>query len=126
MTVDLLSVRLKEAKRELTNLKTAHKRGLGLLKLYKYTVTLHPPGQLFAYYIELNITFSQNSSPYPFIQGTGIILSDYTALSERGVEYINAGMGCLMRFEWARSEPSVDTVEILSSANIISVTERWW
>jgi hypothetical protein len=36
MTVDLLSQRLKAAKRELTNLKTAHMRGLGLLKVYTH------------------------------------------------------------------------------------------
>ena len=35
MTVNLLSQKLKAAKKEITDLKTAHKRGFGNLKIYR-------------------------------------------------------------------------------------------
>ena len=70
MTVDLLSVRLKEAKRELTNLKTAHLRGLGLLKIYKKTYVLNDFGIQDSTYnrVRMTINFDYNFPPYTLVQ----------------------------------------------------------
>ena len=129
MTVDLLSVRLKEAKKELTNLKTAHKRGLGLLKLYKKTISLEPPEEGFSYYIDITVNFVQNSAPYPFIEGVPLVPSGISssAITDMGVEYTNNGRTCLIKFAWIRTTPIiVDTIYIISSGDISSISQRWW
>lgn len=64
MTVDLLSARLKAAKRELTALKTAHKRGLGLLKVYTQEGTAPVPTDD-TYDFTLRINFARDFSKNP-------------------------------------------------------------
>lgn len=67
MSQNLLVERLKYAKRELTALKTAHRRGLGLLKVYSKTLTIQPPsGSATFYWLTIDLEFS--ISNYPFIQ----------------------------------------------------------
>lgn len=66
--VDLLSKRLKNAKAELTNLKTAHNRGLGLLRIYcaKHLYEdddIWPPGMFVG---TITVDFPSDSPPYPF------------------------------------------------------------
>lgn len=64
---DLLVQRLKAAKRELTALKTAHRRGLGLLRIYeKYTIDIPEieEGQVLIFVVN----FSDQFAPYPFFQ----------------------------------------------------------
>lgn len=99
MTVDLLSQRLKQAKRELTALKTAHRRGLGLVKVYKYVHyfendNIDPPGTFTG---TLTINFAQSASPFPFFY----VLSDteksyyyenYYSIRITGARYANSGM----------------------------------
>lgn len=71
MTVNLLTQRLKSAKRELTNLKTAHKRGLGNLKVFKNEYTFVPPGGEGSPDGKIIFKFSQNLAPYPFAYVVG-------------------------------------------------------
>lgn len=67
MSQNLLVQRLKFAKRELTALKTAHQRGLGLLKVYSKTIVIQPPsGSATFYWLTIDLEFS--ISNYPFIQ----------------------------------------------------------
>lgn len=65
MTVDLMSVRLKEAKRELTALKTAHRRGLGTLKVYDYKGTIPDIGDGF-WDVTAHVSFNDDAAPFPF------------------------------------------------------------
>lgn len=69
MTVDLLSVRLKEAKKELTNLKTAHLRGLGLLQVYKKICTLSSFSieDDYSGRVRISIYSSNTFPPYPLL-----------------------------------------------------------
>lgn len=123
---DLLVQRLKSAKRELTALKTTHKRGLGLLRIYKFTVKLSPPSDGI-YYIELTIDFSDNFAPFPYIEAVPVVLSGTSAIStDGGVQYSSNGLSCIMRFTWISSTPNVDTVYLLSTSSIKSVLQRWW
>ncbi|MBQ8984325.1 hypothetical protein IJ098_00500 [Candidatus Saccharibacteria bacterium] len=122
---DLLVQRLKAAKRELTALKTAHRRGLGLVKLYEKTIALTPPTQYLAYVIKLTIVFEPSSQAYPFIQLVPTVLSDTSAIDLGGIEYIDSGMSCIVSFEWIRSEPIVDRIDIVSSSPIKSIQQEW-
>jgi len=65
MTVDLMSVRLKECKKELTALKTAHRRGLGTLKVYDYKGTIPDIGDGF-WDVTAHVAFTPESAPFPF------------------------------------------------------------
>lgn len=67
MTQNLLTQRLKAAKRELTNLKTAHKRGRGLLKLYSYEGQATPADSTKIYDITITVTFSNKFAKNPFV-----------------------------------------------------------
>lgn len=69
MTVDLLSVKLKEAKRELNNLKTAHLRGLGMLRIYKNVYSLADLGieDDYSGRKRIVINFSTDFAPYPLM-----------------------------------------------------------
>lgn len=66
MTVNLLSQRLKAVKRELTALKTAHMRGLGLVETYRYTGYIEYQSGLST--LKFNIDFSNDYAAYPFFQ----------------------------------------------------------
>lgn len=124
---DLLVQRLKAAKRELTALKTAHRRGLGLLKVYDKIVSLEiPQDPSYYYYVEFDITFAQGSSPYPFIELIPKVFSGTAAFTANGgIEYYNGGMACKMVYSWVSSTPSVDTVTFLSTAKISTISQNW-
>lgn len=65
MSQNLLGERLKNAKRELTALKTAHRRGLGLLKVYKEEYTVTAPSTE-AYWLTIDLEIK--GAIYPFVQ----------------------------------------------------------
>lgn len=82
MSQNLLTERLKFAKRELTALKTAHNRGIGNLRIYnKYCSELstHLDQTL-----TITINFSTNFTAYPFFQviqaGGSIGQRDWTGM----------------------------------------------
>lgn len=94
MTVDLLSQRLKQAKRELTALKTAHSRGLGNLRIFSEEFDGAPsvsPGQK----LTINISFSIAYAPYPFFQvlsrNSAISYTDHPGILD--IEYNSSGYG---------------------------------
>lgn len=68
MTVNLLTKRLKAARSELTNLKTASTRGLGFLRVYGQNLTLtDAPGSGF-HELDVTVTLDSSFAPYPFVQ----------------------------------------------------------
>lgn len=68
MTINLLSSRIKDIKEELTNLKTAHLRGLGLVKVnlvkHLYADDNISPGDI--YVGTLTVEYPDDSPAYPF------------------------------------------------------------
>lgn len=96
---DLLVQRLKAAKRELTALKTAHKRGLGLLRIYRTQYLFSDiPGisdQEIYSSVKTTITFSTTFEPYPFAYLVGMLRessqSVLLSVETRQVEYSNNG-----------------------------------
>lgn len=126
MTVDLLSVRLKEAKKELTNLKTAHTRGIGMLQLYTSEVKLDVQDKTGLWELEVNVYFKSGQSPYPFLEYIPIINNDTSNVIELiGMEFAEDGMSVLLQFEWLNSTPQVDTILLYCTSQIGNYTQEW-
>lgn len=126
MTVDLLSVRLKEAKKELTNLKTAHTRGIGMLQLYTSEVKLDVQDKTGIWDVAVTIYFKEGQSPYPFLEYIPIINNDTSNVIELiGMEFAEDGMSVLLQFEWLDSTPQVDTILLYCTSQIGSYTQEW-
>lgn len=122
---DLLSQRLRNAKKELTALKTAHRRGLGLLKIYKESYTASaPPSSTAVYWITIDINFSL--SAYPFVQHyMRTDIGDPSFIStETEIEYKNSGM----TIEYRQMIYGLDSeykFDIISTSPIESMTYDW-
>lgn len=93
MTQNLLVQRFKNAKSELTALKTTHPRGIGNLKIYKETITF--TGSEFFLEGTVTINFSQNFAAYPFVYlvGYGVrrTVTYFASIGGDSVNYINNG-----------------------------------
>lgn len=77
MTINLLSKRIKDIKRELTNLKTSHKRGVGNIKIFSQKVNVDVTGHEsdFSYfYIVVNL--NRNYAPSTFVNFYPIMDND--------------------------------------------------
>lgn len=103
MSVDLMSVRLKECKKELTALKTAHLRGLGTLKIYDYEGTIPDIGDGF-WYVTAQVSFDDNAAPFPFTYvelGADDDGTDYTVqLDVEETYYDTSGKNMYIKMLW--------------------------
>lgn len=130
MTVDLLSQRLKAAKRELTNLKTAHSRGFGLLKVYKETIYFSQT-ELEEGYIYSNasvtIKFSKEFPPNPFVYVLGDISMEYgrePAFVPKTIEFSDGGYTVVIGGEviyYISERLRLEKITAFSTAPIISI-----
>lgn len=130
MTVDLLSQRLKAAKRELTNLKTAHTRGFGLLKVYKETIYFSQT-ELEEGYIYSNasvtIKFSKEFPPNPFVYVLGDISMEYglePAFMAKTIEFSDGGYTVTIGGEiiyYISESLRLEKITAFSTAPIISL-----
>ena len=90
--MNTLADRIKYVKQELTNLKTAHERGLGMVKIYSYlysSPTVPATGNFI-----VNINFNQDFASYPMFQIGTIMISIGIGLYWFGlpnVRYTNNG-----------------------------------
>lgn len=121
---DLLVQRLKAAKRELTALKTAHRRGLGSLKVYEYPLEISGYNDK-AYILNVHIDFDENATSYPFITCSPQV--DTTTYQSKAdiisMDYTNGGMGVDYSFDWfALTKIDPYTIFFISSAPISQVT----
>ena len=71
--MNTLANRIKYVKQELTNLKTAHERGLGMVKIYSYNYGT-PPVPATGNFI-VNINFNTDFASYPMFQIGPTLLS---------------------------------------------------
>lgn len=105
MSQNLLVERLKFAKRELTALKTAHQRGLGLLQIYNKVYYFSGAGieEGGAYDVVVTIKFSRNFSPYPFAYVLGDMaerdISWWTSFTVSSIDYSDDGYTMTMEGE---------------------------
>ena len=135
MTVDLLSSRLKAAKRELTALKTAHTRGFGLLKVYtktlNYSQTGIAEGGIYTN-ATLTISFSRDFPPRPFVYVLGDIdvtagteIGRWPAFNARTFDYSSDGytvvMGGTLIYLLSAATP-LEKVKAFATSPIISIS----
>lgn len=122
---DLLVQRLKAAKRELTALKTAHRRGLGLLKIYAEDAEIEEQ-QTGLWNIIITITFATNSTPYPFAyiepqraeDGSNPNLLDYD-----GWEYADNGKKFIAHMSWVNRDIKTANFRIVASSPFTYIIE---
>ena len=128
MTQNLLVQRFKDAKKELTALKTTHLRGIGNLKIYKETITFTGSGLFLEGTVTIN--FSQNFAAYPFVYlvGYGVRMTEtyFASISGDSINYTNNGYTAV--FE-ATALYYPDTVpnkfDIYSTSPMTSITYTW-
>lgn len=128
MTINLLSQRIKSAKRELTNLKTAHKRGLGNLKIFKNEIIIDTSGHTSGiYFLTININFDQSFASFPLIKIYPTVTNnfDYSAqLLE--MDYINNGYTVRAEFLWLyNSSLPNQNMTVFSTSPISSSSYSW-
>lgn len=121
---DLLVQRLKAAKRELTALKTAHRRGLGLLKIYHYEYDIPPPsGDVSFYRLTVNVSF--DISPFPFVQRFMVVDDIYYNPFSADEEIIYAANGWTSQIKAVYLLASHYTMALNSTSPIISMSYSW-
>lgn len=125
--MNTLSQRLKYAKRELTALKTAHFRGIGLVKVFsrEVHVDLSPyVGELG--YIRITVDFDNSYVPYPLAQIIPKVTSSGIIVFSDALEifYLNNGYSLRTRLTWAYSGSGISDfyVEALSPIADINYT----
>lgn len=115
-----LGRRLTAVKRELTDLKTAHRKGLGLLKVYKKDMTISAPsGSDLAYWLEITCTFSVSNYPFVRFYPLGVEPS-----SSPEFNYTNSGSKCQYRAVYFKNDWQ-GKVTIYSTSPIDSATYTW-
>lgn len=129
MTQNLLVQRFKSAKRELTALKTLHQRGVGLVNIYKETVTLTSSSTGIKD-ITITVNCSQDFAAYPFIYilgyGENITGRYYFAVETTSVNYVNNGFTAV--FEGTGTyfpDYIIPKFEVYATSPITSINYTW-
>lgn len=124
--MNLLATKIKEIKRELTALKTAHTRGLGNIKIYDYFVQVDPSGhQTGAYYLNVTITFDRRFAAYPMAQFYPTMLDngDYS-MELTGLDFADSGYTMKAELVWIY-EAGTASFTIESTSPVDTVTYTW-
>lgn len=129
MTQNLLVQRFKDAKKELTALKTTHLRGIGNLRVYKETVTFTASSGLFKEGT-VTVNLSQNFAAYPFVYILGYNAevggTYYISLQSTSINYINNGFTAQFEVE-ALYYPDwvTNKFDVYATSPITSITYTW-
>lgn len=124
--MNLLATKVKEIKRELTALKTAHTRGLGNVKIYHHLVQVDPSGhETGAYYMYVTITFDRRFAAYPMAQFYPTMLAngDYT-MELTGLDYTDQGYTMEAELVWIY-EADTTSFTVESTSPVDTVTYTW-
>lgn len=124
---NLLVERLKAAKRELTALKTVHRRGLGGLKVFEYPLEISGYNDT-VYTLDVTVNFVVGSTSYPFVFCTPQVDPD-TLLTKAdliSMDFSNNGMTANFSFDWF-ALTKIDPYKLIfySSSPIDNVTYRF-
>ena len=128
MTQNLLVQRFKNAKSELTALKTTHPRGIGNLRIYKETITF--TGSVVWLEGTVTIKFSQNFAAYPFVYlvGYGVDLGGiyYFSMDTKSVNYTNNGYTAVFEAT-ALYDPGTipNKFDVYCTSPMTSITYTW-
>lgn len=126
---DLLSQRIKYAKNELTALKTAHKRGLGNVKIYKYVYDFSSTG-IAVGTMSVTVNFDQTFSEYPFAFLVGYEPTQQSlyasSMDAREIVYLNNGYSVKFTGPAICYPTAIEPkVNIYSTAPISSASHVW-
>ena len=126
MPTPVLVERLKRAKEELTALKTAHKRGVGLLKVFEENIAPKAPDHT-PWDLTITLTFGANTAPYPFVYAIAKTLDESSyffaaGFTQEEIEYTSEHTVKIAGSFW--SENAVP-IRILSTAPVESVSYSW-
>lgn len=112
MEEELLAV-----KQELLALKTAHRHGLGMARLWEYN-NITPSGVATYDIVIVEARIADGGSPYPLID---IMASDYNhAILERG-DVLDGGK----TYQWTYYCDADVTFRVVSTSELASITARW-
>lgn len=126
MPTPVLVERLKRAKKELTALKTAHKRGVGLLKVYEEDVAPEPPDYT-RWELTMTVNFGVDSTPFPFVYAVAKTLDESTyyfvaGFTQENIEYTNEHTVKVAGEFWSENPVPI---RILSTAPVENVSYSW-
>lgn len=124
--MNLLSQRIKDAKKELTALKTNHQRGLGMLKVYKYEYTIPPPPDEELSFWWLSMTFTFSTSAYPFLQRDLVFdrISRNLMYTAQEFEYTNDGWSATISARYGNLNRNYE-VAVYCTSPITSMSYSW-
>lgn len=128
MTQNLLVQRFKDAKKELTALKTTHPRGIGNLKIYKETITF--TGSVVWLEGTVTINFSQNFAPYPFVYlvgyGVRMTVTYFASIGGDSVNYTNNGYTAVFEATALYDPESIpNKFDVYCTSPMTSITYTW-
>lgn len=126
---DLLSRRIKYAKKELTALKTAHRRGLGNVKIYKYVYDFSSTS-INVGTMSVTVNFNQTFSEYPFVFLVGYEPTQQllyaSSMDARQIVYFNNGYSVKFTGPAICYPTAIEPkVNIYSTAPVSSVSHVW-
>lgn len=127
--MNTLADRIKAINKELTALKTAHKRGLGNLRIYSKKVEIDPTGHEAPRFwgFEVTIDFDNKFASYPFAYMLPT-MSDSGATSvtqQRAFTYTNNGFTIRFKAIYYFSSVDSSSFTIISTSPVTSVSYRW-
>lgn len=127
--INLLTNRIKDAKSELTALKTAYTRGLGLMDVYTFSGTANPPSRqdyLFKMTIRFDTEFAQNPLTYLSI-GIGDLVAPWlgSAIEVYNETFASDGYSLTINGLISWAEDDISTYTIYSTSPITNVSWEW-
>lgn len=128
MTQNLLVQRFKNAKSELTALKTTHPRGIGNLRIYKETITF--TGSVVWLEGTVTINFSQNFAAYPFVflvgYGERRTVTYFASIGGDSINYTNNGYTAVFEATALYDPESIpNKFDVYSTSPMTSITYAW-
>ena len=123
----LLSQRFRNAKKELTALKTAHKRGFGNVRIFSHRIDLNTSGhETGIWYLNVTVNFSQSFAAYPFVTFVPAMNSDgdSSIFETIGIDYSNGGFSLSSRMLYIY-ESGLNSFWIYSTTPITSASYNW-
>ena len=124
---NLFIQRLKYAKRELTALKTAYVRGLGMMKVYEQTATAPSAGHESGFWtLIINVGLDTSFTAYPFVQLIPQVSSSFEySIEYESMQYENSGYSASFRTSWRYQAGTGSDVTVFSTSPITSISFNW-
>lgn len=126
MPTPQLTQRLIRAKEELTALKTAHKRGVGMLKVFEENIAPQASDST-PWDLTITLAFDPSTTPYPFVYAIAKTLDESVyyfsaGFTQEEIEYTNEHTVKVAGSFWSSNAVPI---RILSTAPVSNVSYSW-